>query len=238
MRHNPTHSLSIAVIEDNGDLNSLIVESLRAEGYDAHGVSSVEEFGRLILERQPDLFILDLNLPGEDGTSFSLRLRTARPSVGIIMLTARDELDDRSNGYRSGADIYLTKPSSIDELLNAIAALTRRLIRTEPVAIQSGGGMTLDMRRMELSLPSGSVRLSSEEADILALAASRPDGRMSIDDIRQALGRGEDLSKSAIEIKIFRLRKKFAEAGLDERAISNVRGVGYQLGLTLSVENG
>ena len=238
MQNNPSSRFSIAVIEDNGDLNSLIVRSVRSEGYDAQGVSSVEDFDRLILERQPDLFILDLNLPGEDGTSFSLRMRAARPTVGIIMLTARDELDDRSNGYRSGADIYLTKPSSIDELLNAIAALTRRLDRAEPVADRTAGGIKLDLRRLELIAPTGRVRLSPEEADLLAMAATRPDGRISLDDIRQALKRGDDLSKSAIEIKIFRLRKKFVEIGIGERAISNIRGMGYQLTLPCTVEAG
>lgn len=240
MRHNPSEPFCVAVIEDNRDLNTLVVQSLRAAGYEAHGVPSVEDYGRLLLDRQPDLFIVDLNLPGEDGTSFSLRLRTERPAVGIIMLTARDELDDRSNGYRNGADIYLTKPSSIDELLNAIAALTRRLTRdvSVPVAAPAASRIVLDMRRLELSGPNGRARLSHEEASIVALGASRPDGRMTIEDIRDTLGRGDELSKSAIEIKIFRLRKKITDIGITDRSITNVRGIGYQLSFDCKVEQG
>lgn len=230
MSTNASGPLAIAVIEDNADLNALLVQSLRAAGYGSHGVASVEAFERSILSRPPDLFILDLNLPGEDGISFARRLREARPQVGIIMLTARDAVDDRSRGYETGADIYLTKPSSIDELLGAVASLARRLGRpeqAEPNAV--GDDITLDQVRLEVTGPRGKVRLSPEEVEILALLAQRPDGQASFDEIRAALRRDDDLSKSAIEIKIFRLRKKIGQVGTADRTITSVRSLGYRL---------
>lgn len=228
----------VCVIEDNADLNSLLVQTLAASGYTAYGVASVEAFERLLLERKPDLFVLDLNLPGEDGTSFALRLRQSRPDVGIIMLTARNDMDERRKGYETGADIYLTKPSSVDELLGAVRALARRIASAAHAPAPSEtSGISLNHRKLELSGPQGRVRLSAEEADILAAAAGNSDGRISIEEIRAALNRGDDLSKSAIEIKIVRLRKKISEAGIAERAIASVRNQGYHLTVQCQVES-
>lgn len=227
----------VLVIEDNADLNSLLVQALHNAGYSARGVHSVEAFHSLALDRQPDLFVLDLNLPGEDGISFAQKLRAARPSVGIVMLTARDAADDRQRGYATGTDIYLTKPSSTAELLGAVGALARRIGTAAPVEVPEGGvTVTLHLRRLEVSGPRGRSRLTAEEADILALAASTPDGRMTNDEIRAALNRSDDLTKSAIEIKIVRLRKKLTEAGIEDRAIVSVRNVGYQLMMPCTVE--
>lgn len=232
-----TGQFDICVIEDNADLNALLVQTLQASDYRAYGAPSVEMFERLLLERQPDIFVLDLNLPGEDGTSFARRVRAKRPEAGIIMLTARNDMDERRKGYETGADIYLTKPSSVDELLGAVGALARRIGKALPAAGPTeADAITLNHRKLELNGPQGRVRLSAEEADILAAAASRPDGRISIDDIRSALNRGEDLSKSAIEIKIVRLRKKITEVGITDRAIASVRNQGYHLTVRCEVE--
>lgn len=94
-----TGQFDICVIEDNADLNALLVQTLQASDYRAYGAPSVEMFERLLLERQPDIFVLDLNLPGEDGTSFARRVRAKRPEAGIIMLTARNDMDERRKGY-------------------------------------------------------------------------------------------------------------------------------------------
>lgn len=232
-----TGQFDICVIEDNADLNTLLVQTLQASGYRAYGAPSVETLERLLLERQPDIFVLDLNLPGEDGTSFARRVRASRPEAGIIMLTARNDMDERRKGYETGADIYLTKPSSVDELLGAVGALARRIGKALPSSGPTDAdAITLNQRKLELGGPQGKVRLSAEEADILAAAAARPDGRISIEDIRTALNRGEDLSKSAIEIKIVRLRKKITEVGIADRAIASVRNQGYHLTVRCDLE--
>ncbi len=223
----PRHS--VAVIEDNADLNGILVNALRAAGFDASGHPSVEAF-----ETQgsaaPHIFLLDLNLPGEDGLSFARRLRATRPDTGIIMLTARDEMDQRRHGYDSGADIYLTKPSSVDEILGALNALGRRLPAGLPPRDEAPPApLLLNRRKLELTGPAGAVSLGVDEAEFLHHCATGPEGRISIDEIRAFLRDGDALSKVAIELKVVRIRKKLAAAGIEGRCIASVRNFGYQL---------
>lgn len=229
---------SVAIIEDNTDLNGLLVNALRAAGFDASGHASVEAY-EAAPSPAPLIFLLDLNLPGEDGLSFARRLRASRKDTGIIMLTAREEMDQRRHGYDSGADIYLTKPSSVDEILGALNALTRRL----PLGAGAGDRvpadeLVLNRRRLELSGPSGTVLLGADEAEFLTRCASGPEGRVSLEQIRNALRDGESLSKVAIELKVVRIRKKLAAAGLEGRCIVSVRNFGYQLLVPLRLIGG
>ncbi len=218
----------IAVIEDNADLNGILVHALRAAGYAAEGHLTVEDLEAA--EEQPDLYLLDLNLPGEDGLSFARRLRLTRPQAGIVMLTARNEMDQRRRGYDSGADIYLSKPSSVDEILGAIGALSRRLAPAgAPQPDEGQPVLVLSPRRLEITGPGGSVSVTAGEAAVLAHCAADPDGRISLDAFHDAMPDGRDLSKVAIELKIVRLRKKLAGIGFDGRSIGSVRNFGYQL---------
>lgn len=226
MPHLAARPLTTIVVEDQDELNELLVSTIRSEGYVSRGVRSVEDYELLDGPALPDIFIVDLNLPGEDGLSFAGRIRQKHPEVGIIMLTARSELQHRAQGYENGADIYLTKPSTKDELLGALNALSRRIRPSVPPA--PAADVVLNLRRLSLTGPMAAVNLSSEEADLLKLALDCPGGRISFDDIRSVLNRGEDVSKAALEIKIVRLRKKIAETGLAGRSIASVRNYGYQ----------
>lgn len=226
MPHLAARPLTTIVVEDQDELNELLVSTIRSEGYMSRGVRSVEDYELLDGPALPDIFIVDLNLPGEDGLSFAGRIRQKHPEVGIIMLTARSELQHRAQGYENGADIYLTKPSTKDELLGALNALSRRIRPSAPPAPATD--VVLNLRRLSLTGPMAAVNLSSEEADLLKLARDCPGGRISFDDIRSVLNRGEDVSKAALEIKIVRLRKKIAETGLAGRSIASVRNYGYQ----------
>ena len=219
----------IAVIEDNLDLNGILVHALQSAGYAASGYGSVEAFE--MSGEMPDVFLLDLNLPGEDGLSFARRLRTLQPDVGIMMLTARTEMEQRKDGYDSGADIYLTKPSSIDEILGALGALARRVGATgqHVVAHAEPEVLILSPRKLELAGPTGSVAVTAGEAAVLARCAEDPQGRISLDAFHELMPEGPALSKVAIEIKIVRLRKKLAAIGIEGRGISAVRNFGYQL---------
>lgn len=222
------HPHRIAVIEDNTDLNGILVNALRSAGYETTGHASVEEFEES--RQTPQIFLLDLNLPGEDGLSFARRLKRERPEAGIVMLTAREQMEQRKHGYDSGADIYLTKPGSIDEILGAIGALARRIQASGTASDPAQEVMVLSPRRLELSGPAGSVSVSASEAAVLAHCAADPEGRISIESFNDILPEGGDpLSKVAIELKIVRLRKKLAIVGFDGRSISSVRNFGYQV---------
>lgn len=120
-------SLKIIVVEDHDELRQVTVLALLKLGYEVRGVESAVSLYSTLNEFKANLLILDLNLPGEDGLNIAKRMRSACPDIGIIMVTVREHINDKVNGYTSGADIYLTKPTSIAELEAAIEALSRRL---------------------------------------------------------------------------------------------------------------
>jgi len=102
--------LNIVVVEDNNDLRELTCQVLTQEGHRVTGLACAEELEDLAGGEPADMFLLDLNLPGEDGISLSQRIRKAQPLVGIFIISARSDLDDKLIGYESGADLYITKP--------------------------------------------------------------------------------------------------------------------------------
>ena len=120
-------SLHIVIVEDHESLREVTANVLSEAGYQVTAVAYAEDVDHLLKGQKVDLFILDLNLPGEDGLSLARRIRKVQPRVGIIMATARGSKDDMVNGYDSGADIYMTKPIAPEALLAAIDALGRRM---------------------------------------------------------------------------------------------------------------
>jgi DNA-binding response OmpR family regulator len=122
--------LNIVVVEDNHDLREAIVEVLTAQGHRVLGLSCAEELGDEGAQAVIDLLVVDLNLPGEDGVSLTRRLRATQPGLCILMMTARDSVRDKVSGYEAGADMYLTKPVSIEELTAAVTSVDRRLNAT------------------------------------------------------------------------------------------------------------
>lgn len=123
----PTVSLNIVLVEDHDLLRTVTESVLQAAGHKVVALACAEEVDEALSGMNPDLYILDLNLPGEDGISLARRIRRSHPRVGIIMTTVRAEIADRLDGYESGADIYLPKPTDPNELLAAAVALARRL---------------------------------------------------------------------------------------------------------------
>ncbi len=119
--------MNIIVIEDHDALREVTIAALQDMGHVVQGGDCAEALPELLQNFQADIMVLDLNLPGEDGISLAQRLRKSHPEIGIIMVTARIELSDKLRGYESGADIYLTKPTSVEELGAAIQALSRRI---------------------------------------------------------------------------------------------------------------
>jgi DNA-binding response OmpR family regulator len=122
-----TTPLQIVLVEDHDDLRRVTLVLLSERGHHVVGLSSAEEVDDSILLPKPDVFILDLNLPGEDGLTLAKRIRNAQPRVGIVLTTVRSALRERLDGYDSGADIYLPKPTDFEELTAAVEALGRRV---------------------------------------------------------------------------------------------------------------
>lgn len=126
-------SLKILVVEDHDDLREMTVEALCNLNYVVRGIACAELLDQTLQDFPVHLLILDLNLPGEDGISVSNRIRKTCPAMGIIIMTVREQIQDRVEGYVNGADIYMTKPTSIKELDVVIQSLSRRLtFQTKP----------------------------------------------------------------------------------------------------------
>ncbi len=221
--------LRILVIEDHDTLREVVVETLRAQGHHVVGVESAEAIESPVATDNYDLVVLDLQLPGEDGLSFAQRLRKIKPTIGIIMMTARGLTKDKCLGYESGADIYLTKPFPHEELCAAVHALGRRVRSLEP-----SSSLCLNMQRMVLVDAKGQeIALSSQESRMLSALVLAPGQRLENWQLVELLGKShEDYTKAALELHVLRLRKKLsqtADAPTNSPLIQAIRGWGYQL---------
>lgn len=223
---------AIAVVEDHADLAASLVDLLASKGWDARAYASAEALRFALDGFAPSIALVDLNLPGEDGVSLAQFLRDAHPEMGVVMLTARAGLDDRKRGYQAGADVYVPKPSTPDELVTILERLWSRLAvrSTRPE-----GGAQLEVARMRLVGPSGrDVSLTAREVQLLETLTLAGEHGLSVDEIG-ALDESWAVSKASLEVAVARLRQKLGSAGLDRRAVAAVRGRGYRLTVALDV---
>nr|WP_281380242.1 response regulator transcription factor [Prosthecomicrobium pneumaticum] len=216
--------MTVAVIEDNDDLREAMLAALGSNGYRTIGFDSAEA---LIEHREAvrlDVLVIDIGLPGEDGISLAARIRATQPDVGIIMATARDRIADKQRGYGSGADIYLTKPVSLEELSAAIGALGRRIQRAA-----APPPLTLDIAASAVRGPAGEAHLSLQEVALLAAFARAAGNKLETWQIVEILDRGEqELTRNAVNVAIFRLAAKLRQVGSDDKPIRSIRNWGYQ----------
>jgi len=217
--------LKIALIEDNDDLRDLLARDISRAGYAVHTAESAEDLDDLVAKRVMDILILDLNLPGEDGLSIARRYKRANPDLYIIMLTARGSEQDRIHGYESGADVYLTKPISGSELLAAIGSISRRILNRHDLL-----DVILNVRMMTLT-GNKAVELNRQETIILKALNESPHGNLPYYRLLELCGELEmnENAKAALEVRVVRLRKKLADAGIEGKAIRAIRGEGYHL---------
>lgn len=219
--------LNVIVIEDNDDLREAMVDALRGQGHKVTGLDCAEVLPEQSAWQRVDILVVDLNLPGEDGLSLVARARTMQPDVGVIMVTARSQPEDRQAGYATGADIYLTKPVSLQELSSTIRTLGRRVQAS--LALQSS--LHLDMTRHLLQRPEHpDIQLTGLECALIAALGRSADQRLETWQLIDILGKSSaENPKLALEIGITRLRKKLEQAHCDELHIRSIRGWGYQL---------
>lgn len=222
--------LSIVIVEDHDDLRELMCMALVERGHEVQSFASAEAINEQLTRGVADVFLLDLNLPGEDGISLAKRIRQTYPLAGIVMLTARSQTSDKVLGYEVGADLYMTKPVDLDELCAAIQGFSRRRSILPTLLGNRPQGQSLSLQKLHLSGSAGSSHLTAAEADLLIALAQAPSCRLETDRLIRALGADTDkLQKSTLEVRIVRLRKKLHEVGAGENAIESVRNFGYQL---------
>lgn len=222
--------MTIVVVEDNLLFRSAIAAHLRDLGHRVHEADDAEALDDELVVVRPDLYLLDVNLPGEDGVSLARRLRASDPVVGIVMLSTRGEIADRVQGYDSGADAYLPKPVVLDELDGVLRALERR------VRPSTGPVFVVDPTRSWIDGPSGGVPLSDTQVALLLALARAPEGTLETWQLIQAIGRSPDrYRKASLEVHLARLRERMVQVGGDRDAIQVVRGRGYRLTLPVAV---
>lgn len=218
--------MSIIVVEDHDSLREVTVALLNEHGHQAVGLASAEAVDDEAGGCMADLYVIDLNLPGEDGISLARRIRSVQAGVGIIMVTARVQTQDKVQGYASGADIYLPKPVGPNELLAAVGALARRIKPPAAPALS----ITLDQQRLLLHGPLLELHLASAEVTLLRSMAIAPGQRLAYWQIIEVLGQEcTELNKANLEVRMVRLRKKLSLVSGDDAALKAIRGHGYQL---------
>lgn len=215
--------LSVLVIEDNDDLRETLLGLIADRGFEASGVPAAEDVDD-IPGTMADIYIVDLNLPGEDGISLTRRIRAAQPGAAIVMTTVRTGLDQRIAGYDSGADIYLPKPVAAGELIACLEALARRLIVRRPATL----ALTLTTR--QLSGYRSSVILQPGECHVLAALARASQRTLERWQLEQLYGIDiEGPSRAVLDVRVSRLRRKLQDVGADAKSLRAIPGLGYQL---------
>jgi DNA-binding response OmpR family regulator len=226
----------ILLVEDDLKLGRFIAEELILEGYQVTVADNGLDGLTIARSMQPDLVILDWMLPGISGLDLCLRLRSASATTGrstgiqvpIIMLTAKDEIPDRVAGLNAGADDYVTKPFSIEELLARVKARLRRLQPEDPDTIEFED-LTLNRLTREVYRDRQLVELTAKEFDLLEYLLRHPRQVMTRDQILEKVWGYDFMGESnIIEVYIRALRLKL-EINNPQRLLHTVRGVGYVL---------
>ncbi|CAH1688126.1 DNA-binding response OmpR family regulator [Hyphomicrobiales bacterium] len=217
----------LIIVDDDRALCGMLEDFLTLEGHVVRCATDARVLSTMLDDRLPDLVVLDLSLPGEDGLSITRRLRQGY-DFGIMMVTGTDDLTEKVVGLEIGADDYLTKPFSLLELGARIQAILRRR-RADKNTLVPFGAFWLDLKCWKLFEPGGrEVNLFPTEIDLIAAFATNPGKMLSRDEIlRLAPAHGTDPLDRSIDTRITRLRRKLESHGLDGDLVRTSRGNGY-----------
>lgn len=223
--------MNLLVVEDEARVADFLQRGLKGEGWTVTLAGDGESALQLLNAHEFDLVVLDLMLPGISGQDVCRRMRAKRNFTPVLMLTALDQTDDRVSGLRLGADDYLGKPFSFDELVARIDALVRRAQDFQAPGLQphvlSCGLLTYDTKSLDVTCGERPIKLTAKERDILKLFLSNPDTVLSRERILNAVwGLSEDPLTNVIDVYVGRLRKKIGASGC---ALDTIRGAGYKL---------
>jgi two-component system response regulator MprA len=217
----------ILVAEDDQRLRESLERVLIFEGYAVDFATDGVEALAAVANEHPDLIILDVMMPNLDGLTACRRLRSGGDRTPVLMLTARHEIGDRVAGLDAGADDYLVKPYSLDELLARVRALLRRTAVDDTDRVLELADLRLDPRRRVVTRGERVVELTKTEFDLLELLLINAGIVLTRDQIYAAIwGYDFETSSKSLDVYISYLRRKTEENG-DSRLIHTLRGVGY-----------
>lgn len=216
--------MRVLLVEDDELLGHGVQQGLIQHGFAVDWVQRGDLAESALLTQVFDCVVLDWQLPGLSGVALLQRLRSRGNHTPVLMLTARDALEDRIEGLDGGADDYLVKPVAVVELAARLRALIRRA-SGQGSPVFTWGALSLDPSRREVRLDDQVVELSHREFDVLAKLMSQPHRPLSQEQLIASLyAWGEDIASNAVEVHVHHLRKKL---GADW--IKTIRGVGYVL---------
>ncbi|NMM11230.1 MAG: response regulator transcription factor [Polaromonas sp.] len=216
--------MRVLLVEDDGMIGEAVGQALKDASYAVDWVRDGAAALTAIASQPYGVVLLDLGLPKKDGLEVLRALRLHDNAVPVVVVTARDALEDRIRGLDSGADDYVLKPFQMGELLARMRAVVRRKGGASGPLL-SNGMLTLDPATREVSSDAIATRLSGKEFSLLQALLVRPGAILSRSELEDRLyGWGEEVDSNAVEFLIHSLRKK-----LGSDAIKNVRGVGWMV---------
>lgn len=220
--------MKILLVEDDPGIGRFASRGLAAEGFEVDWLQTGAEALQALAARPYAAAILDLGLPDMDGLELCRRMRRQGADIPVLMLTARETLADRLDGFRAGADDYLPKPFAFEELLARLIVLARRgeALREQTVAV---GGLRVDLRGRQASCDGQPLALSNREFEVLACMAQRPGEAVTRQEfLDRVWGADADFNQNTVDVYIGYLRRQLAGCD-DAPRIETVRGVGFRL---------
>jgi DNA-binding response OmpR family regulator len=218
--------MRILVVEDDPIVADALQRGLQDAGFAVDQIGSAEHALAAIAQENFDLAVVDIGLPGVDGLELTRRLRREGHALPILILTARDSLEDRVDGLELGADDYLTKPFDLPE----VVARCRALIRRSKAAVATEfvhGNLTVDLRRHKALLSGQALDLTAREWTVLEYLLLHSQEIVSKERLLQAISSWDkEITPNAVEVYVSRLRGKLEPGGV---RIRTVRGLGYRL---------
>ncbi|MGE5103646.1 MAG: response regulator transcription factor [Betaproteobacteria bacterium] len=218
--------MRILVVEDDPLLAESLVRAMQQQGYGVGHVRRGRDADDALRTRRYDLLLLDIGLPDFDGFEVLRRLRARSDAIPVLVVTARDEIDERVHGLDLGADDYLTKPFSLSELEARVRALLRRA-RPAAAARVVIGALTVDSAARRARIGTEPVELTAREWALLEVFLARPGHALSKVTIARTIADADaTVAPNTVEVYVSRLRAKLEPAGI---LIRTVRGFGYLL---------
>lgn len=218
----------IYCVEDDESIRELMVYTLNFTGFESRGFPDAAEFRTGMQDRLPELILLDIMLPGEDGISILKRLKASpnTAEIPVIMATAKGSEYDKVLGLDLGADDYLAKPFGMMEMVSRVKAVLRRTGPRENKTLLSAGGITLDKSRHKVTVEGREALLTLKEYELLLLLMENPEMVFTRDRLLSSVWQADAaLETRTVDVHVGTLRTKLGTAG---SCIKTVRGVGYR----------
>lgn len=220
----------IYCVEDDDNIRELVIYTLESTGMAARGFADGSAFMEALAEETPELVLLDIMLPGDDGITILKKMKQSSKTkdMPVIMVTAKGTEYDKVIGLDLGADDYVTKPFGMMELVSRIKAVLRRTGRMQEKDVLEINGIRLDIRKHEVTVNGSLIILTLKEFEMLRLLMSNPNIVLTRDQLLEDIwGYNFEGETRTVDVHVRTLRQKLGERG---SVIETVRGVGYRIG--------